>query len=45
MQKLILHFGEDQDQKNIYNLILKAIDIITDQLDTFRDHLQSKGEN
>ena len=43
MQKFILHFAEDQDQKNIYNLILKAVDIPTDQLETFRDYLQSKG--
>ena len=43
MQKHILHFGEDQDQKNIYNLILKAVDIPTDQLEAFRDYLQSKG--
>ena len=41
MQKLILHFGEDQ--KNIYNLIVKAIDIPTSQLEPFRDHSQSKG--
>ena len=31
MQKLILHFSEDSDQKNINNLILKALDIPTDQ--------------
>ena len=43
MQKHILHFGEDQDQKNLYNLILKAVDIPTDQLEAFSDHLQSKG--
>ena len=43
MQKLIPHFSEDQDQKNIYNLIVKMIDIPTDQLEAFRDHLQSKG--
>ena len=43
MQKLILHFGEDSDQKNLYNLIVKAVDIPTDQLEALRDHLQSKG--
>jgi hypothetical protein len=43
VKKRILHFGEDQDQKNLYILILKAVDIPTDQLETFRDHLQSKG--
>jgi len=31
MQKLILHFGEDVAQKNLYNLILKVVDIPTDQ--------------
>ena len=42
MQNLILHFGEYQDQKNIYNLIVKMTDVPTDQLEPFRDHLQSK---
>ena len=41
MQKLIPHFGEDQ--KNIFNLIVKAVNIATDQLEAFRDYLQSKG--
>ena len=43
MQKHIIHFGENQDQKNLYNLILKAVDIPTNQLEAFRDYLQSKG--
>ena len=43
MQRLILHFAEDQDHKNIYNLILKAVNIPTDQLELCRDYLQSKG--
>ena len=43
MRKLILHFGEDPDQKNTYNLIVKAVNIPTDQLELCRDYLQSKG--
>ena len=43
MQKLILHFNKDPDQKNIYNLTVKAINVRTDQLEPFRNDLQSKG--
>ena len=43
MQNPVHHFCEDQDQMNIYNLIVKAVDIATDQLETIRDYLQSKG--
>jgi len=43
MQKLILHFGEDPDIQNIYNLIVKIVDVPTDQLVLFRDDLQNKG--
>ena len=43
MQKLILHFSKDPDQKNIYNLTVKAINVCTDQLEPFRNDLQSKG--
>ena len=43
MQKIILHFDEDQDQKNVCQLIEKAVDVPTDQLKPFRDDLQSKG--
>ena len=45
MQKLILHFSEDSDQKNIYNLIVKMKNVPTDQLEFHRDVLQDKGFN
>ena len=31
MEKFILHFGEDPDQKDIYNLIVKVVDISTEK--------------
>jgi hypothetical protein len=31
MQKLILHFGEDHDEKKIYGLLVKAIDISSEK--------------
>lgn len=43
VQKLIHYFGEDKDQKNLYNLALKAVDIPTDRLEAFPGHLESKG--
>jgi hypothetical protein len=43
MQKYILYFGEDPDLKGIYDLVVKAIQIPTDQLEFYRDDLQEKG--
>ncbi|MCK4893965.1 MAG: hypothetical protein KAT07_08360 [Calditrichia bacterium] len=43
MQKLILHFDEDQDKKNVCRLIEKAVNVPTNKLEPFRDDLQSKG--
>jgi len=45
MQNLILNFGEHQDHKNLYNLIVKMINVPTEQLEPFQDDLQDKGFN
>ena len=35
--------GEDPDVKHLYNLMVKMIDVPTNQLEYHRDYLQSKG--
>jgi hypothetical protein len=43
MQKFILNFAEDQDQKNIYNLIVKAIDLSPQELEQVQTYLLKNG--
>lgn len=43
MQKLILYFGEDLDQKHIYNLIVKAIDLSPQEFEQVQNYLLKNG--
>lgn len=43
MQKFILNFSEDQDQKNIYNLIVKAIDLSPQEFEQVQTYLKNNG--
>lgn len=44
MKKHIIHFGEDPDQKGIYNLIVKSIDIPNEnELEKLVNNLKQNG--
>jgi hypothetical protein len=43
MQKHITFFGEDQDEKGIYNLIVRAVDIPPDQFEQVESYLKNNG--
>jgi len=41
MQKLILHFGEHQVQKNLYNLIVKTNDLSPQEFEQIQSYLKN----
>jgi len=43
MQKLILHFGEDPDQRHIYNLIVKVINLSPQEFEQIQSYLKNNG--